>query len=126
MSENDKPSEATDKPSEAADKPSEATDKPSEATDKPSGPRSAVLPEPELPGQGTTDGELLRRARGLYELGDYAAMRTVLTPLTRAKDPAVADAANALLRRIQVDPVQLGFLAGCLAAIVAIALHYLS
>jgi hypothetical protein len=37
----------------------------------------------------------------------------------------VADAANALLRRIAVDPVQIGFLVGCLLAILAIAGHYL-
>jgi hypothetical protein len=52
-------------------------------------------------------------------------MRATLTPLTTAKDPAVADAASALLRRIAVDPVQIGFLVGCLLAILAIAFHYL-
>ncbi|MBN8616052.1 MAG: hypothetical protein J0L92_36005 [Deltaproteobacteria bacterium] len=61
----------------------------------------------------------------LYQLGNYAEMRAILTPLTTGKDPKIADAASALLRRIAVDPVQIGFLVGCLAAILAIAFHYL-
>lgn len=89
------------------------------------GPRTARLPEPELPAAGTPDGDALRRARELFYLGDHAGMRTLLTPLTASKDPAVADAASALLRRIAVDPVQIGFLVGCLLAIVAVAFHYL-
>ena len=88
-------------------------------------PRSAVLREPELPAAGTPDGDTLRRGLMLYRVGNYREMRAVLTPLASAKDPAVADAASALLRRIAVDPVQIGFLVGCLLAIVAIALHYL-
>lgn len=88
-------------------------------------PRSAVLPEPELPGAGTPEGDQLRRALVLYRLGNYAEMRAILTPLTTGKDPKIADAATALLRRIAVDPVQIGFLVGCLLAILAIAFHYL-
>jgi hypothetical protein len=84
-----------------------------------------VLPEPELPGAGTPEGDALRRALALYQLGNYAEMRSILTPLTTGPDPKVADAALALLRRIAVDPVQIGFLVGCLAAILAIAFHYL-
>ncbi len=87
--------------------------------------RTAVLPEPELPGAGTPEGDLLRRALVLYRLGNYAEMRAILTPLTTGKDPKIADAATALLRRIAVDPVQIGFLVGCLLAILAIAVHYL-
>jgi hypothetical protein len=88
-------------------------------------PRTAVLPEPELPGAGTPEGDQLRRALMLYRLGNYAEMRAILTPLTTGKDPKIADAASALLRRIAVDPVQIGFLVGCLLAILAIAFHYL-
>ena len=102
---------------------------PSEEASKSAGPpveaRTAVLPEPELPGAGTPEGDALRRALVLYQLGNYAEMRTILTPLTTGKDPKIADAASALLRRIAVDPVQIGFLVGCLAAILAIAFHYL-
>lgn len=88
-------------------------------------PRTARLPEPELPAAGTPEGDALRRARELFYLGDHAGMRALLTPLTTSKDPAVADAASALLRRIAVDPVQIGFLVGCLVAILAVAFHYL-
>ncbi len=88
-------------------------------------PRSAKLPEPELPAAGTPEGDALRRARALFEIGDNAGMRAILTPLTTSKDPAVADAAATLLRRIAVDPIQIGFLVGCLVAIVAVAVHYL-
>ncbi len=87
--------------------------------------RSAVLPEPALPGAGTPEGAALERALALYRIGDYRMMREVLTPLTQAKDPAIADAARGLLRRIAVDPIQLGVLVGCLLAILAIAYHYL-
>ena len=133
-----KPSESTAKPSESTAKPSESTAKPSERATKPSKAdakasdgdanaelRSAVLREPELPAAGTAEGDTLRRGLVLYEVGNYREMRAILTPLTSAKDPAVADAASALLRRIAVDPVQIGFLVGCLLAIVSIAVHYL-
>jgi hypothetical protein len=118
----DEASQAADEASQAAARPSQADGKASQADDKP---RSAVLPEPELPGAGTPEGQTLRRALALYHLGNYAEMRALLTPLTSAKDPKIADAASGLLRRIAVDPVQIGFLLGCLAAIVAIAMHYL-
>ena len=117
-----KASQAADEASQAAARPSQADGKASQADDKP---RSAVLPEPELPGAGTPEGQTLRRALALYHLGNYAEMRALLTPLTSAKDPKIADAASGLLRRIAVDPVQIGFLLGYLAAIVAIAMHYL-
>ncbi len=116
------PSQGKDEPSQGKDKPSQGDGKPSQGKDEP---RSAVLPEAELPGAGTPDGETLRRALALYHLGNYAEMRALLAPLASAKDPKIADAASALLRRIAVDPVQIGFLVGCLAAIVAIAFHYL-
>lgn len=86
---------------------------------------SARLPEPELPGAGTPEGEALRRARDLFFVGDHAEMRRVLLPLTKSSDPAIADAAERLMRRIAVDPVQIGFLVGCLFAILGIAYAYL-
>jgi hypothetical protein len=113
------------KPSEKAAKPSGQAAKASEQAGKASEPRSAVLREPELPAAGTPEGDALRRGLALYQVGNYREMRATLTPLTTAKDPAVADAASALLRRIAVDPVQIGFLVGCLLAILAIAFHYL-
>lgn len=104
-----------------------ATTPPSKAqpasSEKPA--RSAVLPEPELPGEGTEDGAALRRGLALYQLGNYAELRAVVEPLTRSKDAAVADAARGLLRRIAIDPIQIGVLVGCLLAIVVIAWHYI-
>lgn len=120
-----KPSEAAAKPSGAAAKPSETGAKPSETKPPDAEPRSAVLREPELPAAGTPAGDALRRGLALYQVGNYREMRAVLAPLTTAKDPAVADAASALLKRIAVDPVQIGFLVGCLLAILSIAFHYL-
>jgi plasmid stability protein len=92
---------------------------------KPAGPKSAILPEPPLPGEGTPEGDALRRARALFHLGDYAEMRALLTPLLQSKNAPVADAAAELLRRIAVDPVQIAFLVGCLVAILTIAFVYL-
>jgi hypothetical protein len=106
-------------------KASEPAAKASGGDAKASEPRSAVLREPELPGAGTPQGEALRRGLALYQVGNYREMRVILGPLTTAKDPAVADAASALLKRIAVDPVQIGFLVGCLLAILGIAFHYL-
>jgi cobalamin biosynthesis Mg chelatase CobN len=125
-----KPSGSTAKPSGSTAKPSGSTAKPSAADAKASEgasaePRTAVLREPELPAAGTAEGDTLRRGLMLYEVGNYREMRAILTPLTSAKDPAVADAASALLKRIAVDPVQIGFLVGCLLAILSIAFHYL-
>jgi hypothetical protein len=115
--------------SDDAHEPSGGDHKPSGGDHKPSGgeePRSAVLREPPLPAAGTPDGEALRRGLALYQLGNYREMRAVLEPLVGSKDPAVADAASALLRRIAVDPVQIGVLVVCLLAITAIAYHYLA
>lgn len=125
MSDDAQHTDEAGKPSTKADEPSAKANEPSAKAAKATEPRSAVLREPELPAAGTPEGETLRRGLALYELGNYREMRAILTPLTTAKDPAVADAANALLRRIAVDPVQIGFLVGCLLAILAIAGHYL-
>ena len=124
-----KDAKASGKDAKASGKDAKASGKDAKAShvdgEKETEPRSAVLREPELPAAGTPDGDTLRRGLMLYRVGNYREMRAVLTPLASAKDPAVADAASALLRRIAVDPVQIGFLVGCLLAIVAIALHYL-
>lgn len=88
-------------------------------------PKSAILPEPPLPGEGTPEGDALRRARALFHVGDYAEMRALLTPLLQSKNAPVADAAADLLKRIAVDPVQIAFLVGCLVAILTIAFVYL-
>lgn len=102
-----------------------AADPQSAEPTKAEGPKSAILPEPPLPAEGTPEGDTLRRARALFHLGDYAEVRRLLTPLVTSKNSAVADAASELLRRIAVDPVQIGFLIGCLLAILTIAVVYL-
>jgi hypothetical protein len=102
-----------------------AEDGPTKDAPTKDGPKSAILPEPPLPAEGTPEGDALRRARVLFHLGDYAEVRRLLTPLQASKNTAVADAASELLRRIAVDPVQIGFLVGCLLAILTIAFVYL-
>lgn len=116
---------ASDAVAKASDEVAKASDEVAKPSVEVAKAPSARLPEPPLPAAGTPEGAALRRALALYELGDYAGMRALLAPLANAKDPAVADAAAGLLRRIAVDPVQIGFLVGCLAAILAIAFHYL-
>ena len=76
---------------------------------------------PPLPGEGTADGDRLREAHRLFEVGDYAAVRTRARGLEEtAKDPAVKAAARALRRRVEVDPVQVVVLLACAGLVAAI------
>jgi len=87
--------------------------------------RKKSEPAPEaLPGAGTPEGESLRDAAAAFEAGDYARVRRLSGSLASAGDPKVRDAAAELLRRVAVDPVQIGFLVLCLLALGAIAWVY--
>lgn len=78
----------------------------------------------ELPGAGTPEGEKLREANAAFEAGNYALVRTLTEPLAKSSDPKVASAANDLVRRVSVDPVQLAFLIACAFALAAITWTY--
>lgn len=47
----------------------------------------------------------LARARAIFDAGDYVLLREVAGPLARSDDPAVRSAAEALLRKTEIDPV---------------------
>jgi hypothetical protein len=85
---------------------------------------AAPTPAP-LPGEGTPEGDKLRDANAAFEAGNYALVRSLSRELASAQDPRVADAAADLVRRVSVDPVQIGFLLACLAALLTIAAIYL-
>lgn len=91
----------------------------------PKPPKTSFIPYDSSPAPGTPEGVAIERARGLFALGDYADVRAIVEPLRASKDPDVARAANELVRQMAVDPVQIGFLVGCLLAIATIAVHYL-
>lgn len=76
---------------------------------------------PARPGEGTPDGERLRELERLFEVGDYAGVRrSAAALLDRCEDDEVRAAAEAILRAVQVDPVQLAVLIGCAAVLTAI------
>ena len=76
---------------------------------------------PSRPGEGTPDGERLRELERLFEVGDYAGVRRASAALLeRCEDDEVRAAAEAILRAVQVDPVQLAVLIGCAAVLTAI------
>ncbi len=79
---------------------------------------------PPIPGEGTPEGAQLVEANAAFAAGNYARVRELATTLTRAADPAVVDAATALLRKIAPDPVQIGFLIACAVALGVITWIY--
>lgn len=87
-------------------------------------PGAASEPPKPLPGAGTPEGDKLRDANAAFEAGNYALVRTLVTELERAADPAVVDAARELRRRTSVDPVQLAFLGACFVALLIITYVY--
>jgi hypothetical protein len=76
-----------------------------------------------LPGEGTPEGEKLRQAHGAFEVGDYRRVRQLCDELQGGPEQ-VARAAAELRKRTEVDPVQLGVLAGCLAIFLIIVYVY--
>ena len=51
-----------------------------------------------------SEPEDLARARAIHEAGDYVLLREVAGPLARSEDPAVRAEAEALLRKVEIDP----------------------
>jgi hypothetical protein len=67
---------------------------------------------------------LLREAERAFEAGDYRRVRVLCDELIAKAPKDVAEAARALRRRTEVDPVQVGVLAGCLVLFLVIAYIY--
>jgi hypothetical protein len=85
---------------------------------------AATEPTKPLPGAGTPEGDALARATRAFELGSYAEVRRLCGPLRSSSSAEVADAANALLRRISVDPMQIAVLVGSFGLFAWIVFHY--
>lgn len=79
---------------------------------------------PPLPGLGTEEGEILRRAHRAFEAGDFAQLRRLCASIAEAEDVEVARAAKALDARLKPDPVQIAILLGCLLFFLFVALKY--
>jgi hypothetical protein len=83
-------------------------------------------PEPsETGGADSPEARELREAEVAFEVGDYRRCRALATKLAGSTRPAVADAARDLLRRTDVDPVQIVFLTLCACALIGVAYYYL-
>ena len=95
-----------------ADESPEAETSEAETSDSSPGDEAEVA----LPGEGTPEGERLREAMRAFERGDYAAVRSITESLVSADgaDPEVIGAAAELRARLDVDPMQLVVLGGCL------------
>ena len=117
--------ETTTESAEADARPSDATEtaRPKRMKKKkaaPSEPTAAPAPVDDSP-----EGKKLREAEVAFEVGDYAVCRKLATELARSDRPAIADGARDLLRRTNVDPAQMVFLAACACALFAVAFYYL-
>lgn len=83
-------------------------------------------PDEGLPGEGTADGDALREAHVAFEAGDYRAVRQRCRALEeKAEDHEVREAAAALRRRVEVDPIQVVVLAACAAVVIAIVYRWI-
>lgn len=71
------------------------------------------------------EGKKLREAEIAFEVGDYATTRKLAMELSRSERAAIADGARDLIRRTNVDPAQMVFLAACACALFAVAFYYL-
>lgn len=98
----------------------EPGESPSEA-----GPRKKKAKKEARAADDSPEGKELREAEVAFEVGDYRRARELATKLAGSSRAAIADAARDLLRRTDVDPVQMGFLALCACAILGIAYYYL-
>lgn len=71
------------------------------------------------------EGQQLRQAQIAFEIGDYASTRAIASKLAGHERASIADGARDLLRRTDVDPAQMIFLAACLCALIGVAFYYL-
>ena len=81
----------------------------------------AAKPAPEPPLPDTPDGKLVARARAAFDVGDFKLARAHAQGASRSEDPAVRRAADDILARTRLDPVQLALFGGCLALLLGIA-----
>ena len=79
---------------------------------------------PELPGEGTEDGETLRRAQQAFDAGDYKTTRKLCEEIAESRDGDVARHAHHLLTSTGIDPVQVGILAFCFLFFVFVSWKY--
>jgi hypothetical protein len=71
------------------------------------------------------EGRQLKEAQVAFEIGDYKTTRALATKLAGHERAAIADGARDLLRRTNIDPAQMIFLAACLCALIGVAFYYL-
>lgn len=81
--------------------------------------------KPEAPTDDSPEGKSLREAEIAFEVGDYRRARELASGLAGSTRAPIADAARDLLRRTDVDPIQMVFLALCACALIGIAYYYL-
>lgn len=67
----------------------------------------------------------LAEAQVAFEVGDYKTARAIAGELVGHSHPNIADGARDLLRRTDVDPAQMIFLAACACALIGVAFYYL-
>lgn len=89
-----------------------ATDEPAKpATDEPA--KAAPLPD-------TPEAKLVAKARAAFDVGDFKLARVHAEGASRSGDPTVRSAADDILARTRLDPVQLALFGGCLALLLGI------
>jgi hypothetical protein len=93
------------------------------ATDTETATATATATEPATATAPATDPRLAPLERA-FEAGDYVLVRKLADELIAAGPKDVAEAARALRRRTEVDPVQAGVIAGCLVLFLVIAYIY--
>lgn len=71
------------------------------------------------------EGRSLKEAETAFEIGDYQTARILATKLAGSSRAPIADRGRDLLRRTDVDPVQMIFLAACACALIGVAFYYL-
>ena len=67
----------------------------------------------------------LSEAQRAFDVGDYRRVRELTDSLRTDSDADVRAAAQALRRRVSVDPFQVGLLLACLVFFVYISWHYI-
>jgi len=71
------------------------------------------------------EGCQLKEAQVAFEVGDYKTTRALASKLAGHQRPTIADGARDLLRRTNVDPAQMIFLAACACALIGVAFYSL-
>ncbi len=85
---------------------------------------TADAEEVALPGEGTEDGEKLRRAQQAFDAGDYKTTRALCREIAEARDGDVARHAHRLMTATAIDPVQVAILVSCLLFFMFVSWKY--